>query len=212
MPAAESTGACGWGTILGFVAQQLVRLLREANEAYPGIEIWLDESRTNLDALARLREGFLDIALVGSPVLAPGLERIDIGSTRLGVAVPPTHRLADRSEIGVSELDGESIIVVPPAPGRTLRLEAEELMAQAGSVPGRIIEVPRGEAVRLALQAGIGIAFSMVNAGPITGARLIPLKESRPERISAVWRPAASSAALENVLALLTAWQDRPEG
>ncbi len=192
----------------GFVTEQLVRFLREVNDAYPQLEIELDESRTNLEATRRLQEGLLDVAFVGTPVLAPGLKRIGIGSTALGVAVSPTHRLADEEEITAKDLHGETIIMIPPAPGRTLRLQAEELMAESGSVPGRIIEVPHGEAVRLALAAGIGVAFAMVNAAPMMpGTRLIPLKESKPQAISAVWNPASSSAALENVLKLLRTWK-----
>jgi DNA-binding transcriptional LysR family regulator len=191
-----------------FVTEQLVRLLREVNDAYPRLEIDLDESRTNLDATRRLKDGLLDIALIGSPVLTASLKRIEIGSTVLGVALPPTHPLADAHEIEAKDLHGETLIMVQPAPGRTLRLQAEEMLAEAGSVPGRIIEVPHGEAVRLALAAGIGVAFSMVNAGKLVpSVRLVPLKESRPQAISAVWNPASSSPALENILAILRTWE-----
>jgi DNA-binding transcriptional LysR family regulator len=87
-------------------------VMRPLADRHPGLRVELDEMEAE-DALAPLRSGEIDIAVAEEYEQAPrarhlGVERIDLGTDRIVLALPKAHRLSqDRKPVRLSRLAGE---------------------------------------------------------------------------------------------------------
>jgi DNA-binding transcriptional LysR family regulator len=146
--------ALGASTIPG--AYFLPEVLGRFKERHPGVEVALRIADTH-QVLGMLRRGEVDLAVVGESREEDGLRRRPYRSDELVLVVSPGHRWARDGLAAVAEL-GEATWVLRE-PGSSTRENAEALLRRAGVVPRVAMEWASTEAIKKAVQAGLGVSI-----------------------------------------------------
>jgi LysR family transcriptional regulator, low CO2-responsive transcriptional regulator len=149
----------GASTIPGayFLPEVLVRL----QERHPGVEVMLRIADTH-QVLGMLRRGEVDLAVVGESQDEDGLRRQPYRSDALVLIVSPRHRWARDGLADLAEL-GEAAWVLREQ-GSSTRENAEALLRRAGVVPRVAMEWASTEAIKKAVQAGLGVSILSAHA------------------------------------------------
>jgi DNA-binding transcriptional LysR family regulator len=140
----------------------LPQLLGVFSQRYPGIRASLQIGEP--DTIHRgQKDGDLDMVLVSVPPpmgQAIGWTSIPFQEDEIVLIAPPGHPLAQRSEIGVDDLAGVSLILrQQQSPTRQLILTS---LAEAGFDPDRLrirFELGHTEGLKQAVMANLGVAF-----------------------------------------------------
>ena len=116
--------------------------------------------------------GTLSFALVEGTVADPALAVTPYQDDRLVLALPRTHRLASRRRINVADLESEPFIAREQGSGT--RAQFESAFRTAGVQPRVILELPTGEGIVQAVEAGIGVAVisSLVTRAAVVEGRI----------------------------------------
>ncbi len=125
------------------------------------------------EAMQRLIDGEVHLALASADEFLHDAESRQIIDDRVVLIVPLDHPWAERESIGVEELRQANFIVREEGSG-TRRI-AESALADAGISPSdlrTILTLGNSEAIALAVQEGIGVAF----ISQMVVARLVPDK------------------------------------
>lgn len=122
-------------------------------------QVRADVRIVNTAAVASLvREGAVGIGLVEGVVEDALVEREPFAKDHLVLIVPArAHRFSAVDEIDASELEGEPFVSREPGSG-TRKLGYEALRAR-GIEPHVTVELPSGEALVRAVEAGLGVAI-----------------------------------------------------
>ena len=130
-------------------------MLARFAENNPGVQVHVEVANTSAMA-QRIRVGDLSLALVEG-LLADESLSIDVfQSDMLVLVVPPRHSLANR-QIVARDLAREPFVWREQGSGR--RAIAEAALARAGVQPPVALELPSGEGVARAVEAGLGAAI-----------------------------------------------------
>jgi DNA-binding transcriptional LysR family regulator len=138
----------------------LPQAIRELGKAHPQLETRLREAEPH-EAVPLVERGDYDLAIVQDwfnvPLVIPdGLDKASIVDDQADIALPSRHRLADRTEIDLSELAGEAWI--SQSPGAICRDWLIHTL-RSQDVEPRIDHMADEYATQLALvAAGLGIA------------------------------------------------------
>lgn len=155
------------------------RAMAQVTSGHPGLAVLLEEASTPA-LLRRLRAGRLDVAVIGVGHGLPdydltGLRQTTVSRGDLLVAVPETHRFADRDGVTVPDLAHEQWITGEGAAGDP----------QFGAWPTlpdpHIAHTARSWSTRLGLvAAGLGITVIPDLAVPAlpTGIRAVPVTDT----------------------------------
>ncbi|HZS86544.1 MAG TPA: LysR family transcriptional regulator [Chloroflexota bacterium] len=154
------------GATLTIGAYVLPGLLTRFGATYPGVRVRVEVANTPAIA-ASVRSGRLGLALVEGPLEDPTLEIVPFQSERLKLVVPAGHRLARRTRVSAGDLAGEPFVWREPGSGT--RALAEEALAAAGVTPRVVLELPSGEGVARAVEAGMGLTI----LSPLVVARAV---------------------------------------
>ncbi|MFE6054852.1 LysR family transcriptional regulator [Kitasatospora sp. NPDC056446] len=187
----------------------LATTLAAFRQEHPGIDFSLAED-TTAGMLAALRDGRLDLAVIGLPVTASGREDDDGWTALAGLALhtvlevplvaacPERHPLAGHlpTALPVAELAGHSLVSTPRGTG--MRTALELALARAGASP--VIGVEAAAPPQLAELAAHGLGVAVLpDPGAVPGLRVRPLADPVPlVRIALAWpsaRPAAPPTA-----------------
>lgn len=148
---------------VGFVGSAtyalMPRLLPAFRKRYPHVELVLRES-TNLELLALVHSGELDIGLVRYPTGSASALRFEIVERDVFCAVlPANHSLAKHSKVTLAMLAGEPF--VDYASTRVPGLHAMVMLAfqQAGLTPRVSQEATQVQTVISLVQSGMGVAL-----------------------------------------------------
>lgn len=151
-----------------------------------------------------LLSGTADLAITSDDPGHPQLRWRRLLTEPLFLAVPAGHRLARRSRVRLTELAGETFILLRP--GFALRATTEALCASAGFTPRAGFEGEEVETLRGLVAAGLGVALLPLPGGePATPhLRLTDVRASRD--LGLMWPagrelPPASAAFRERALA-----------
>lgn len=135
----------------------LPEAVAQFKRAYPGIDVHMVAGNT-AEIISRLPE--LDLAVVEGEIshLAVGNSEVRAWQTDEVVAiVPPSHKLAERQSIELSELATESLIMREEGSGvRNLVINA--FVSQGLAVSG-YLELAGVEGIKQAVRAGLGVGF-----------------------------------------------------
>jgi len=147
---------------LGFTTIAFYGALPEAVRAfrarYPDIMIELTEM--NSPALERaLLTGGIDLGIVHPPIAAPELTIRTLPSQRLKLALPASHRLADRDILTVHDLDEEPLLIAPRAIGPSIYDRIIALFQNQGVSPRIVQEVTPMTTLTGLVAAGVGMGF-----------------------------------------------------
>ncbi|MFI7119123.1 LysR family transcriptional regulator [Amycolatopsis sp. NPDC049868] len=180
---------------------EVTALLRK-HQTDPGLIIDVNQRYPD-ELIAQLLGGQLDLGLGRALTLAHGLVGTTLIRQRLNVAVAAGHRLADREELGLSDLDGEEITVWGH-PGRSGYTDLlVNLCRDAGFEP-RVRRNPiQGTPPVTAVLDTEGVAFVTAPPGPAAGGAVLVL-ELRPTvhvPLQALWPQHGTSDARQAFLA-----------
>ncbi|GGA23611.1 LysR family transcriptional regulator [Paenibacillus physcomitrellae] len=161
-------------------------VLPEFKEAFPGIQIsLLEDTSLNLEKLTG--GGGTDLSLLSLPLQETSLAYEVIGEERILLAVPPGHRLAERTEadgVRIDELRDEPFVVLKK--GQGFRKLTVGLCQQAGFEPNVVFESNNIETVQSLVAAGMGITLVPRFIARAKRSELIPvyvpLAEPTPSR------------------------------
>ena len=88
-------------------------------------------SKYALDSIAGLQSGALDVAFVRGPLVAEGLESVELLREQLVIVMPSHHPLARRKRIPVKSLDDLPCITMPRSLSPALHDAAASLYREA---------------------------------------------------------------------------------
>jgi LysR family transcriptional regulator for metE and metH len=123
---------------------------------YPNIDVRL--SIGNRQDIGNALRGYeLDIAIMGRPPIDVDVDVHLIGDHPHVIIAPTAHRLAQKRNLALSELAGETFLTREPGSGT--RSLMEQLFGSAGLRPKIGMEMGSNETIKQAVIAGLGIAF-----------------------------------------------------
>ncbi|MFJ3219562.1 LysR family transcriptional regulator [Kitasatospora sp. NPDC086801] len=176
---------------------------------HPGIDLSLAEDGT-ARMLSALREGRLDLAVIGLPTTASGRDDDDGWRTLAGLALHTVleaplvaaftghHPLAGGPDgpLPVAALAGHALVSTPRGTG--LRTALEQALAAAGARPTVAVEAAAPPQLAELAAHGLGVAV-LPDPPPAAGLRIRPLTDPVPlVRIALAWptgRPTAPPTA-----------------
>lgn len=152
----------------------LPRHLVAFRRAYPGIEIQLGVGNT-AEVAAAIHSGAAELGFVEGTVSDPALSVTRVGRDLLVLVVAPDHAWADGARVDAAALAGAEWVLREPGSGTRSMFEAA--LQGFGIDPTRLrvaLELPSNEAVRAAVEAGMGAtALSASVAAPSLEAGLL---------------------------------------
>jgi DNA-binding transcriptional LysR family regulator len=157
----------------------LPRHLVTFRRAYPGIDIRLSVGNTSQVA-ASVRSGTAELGFIEGAVDDAVLDSRPVARDQLIVVVGPEHVWAERDQLTPEELTDSEWVLREPGSGT--RSEFEQALEGLGIAPSRlrvVLELPTNEAVRAAVEAGMGataisasVAASSIEAGLLSQVQL----------------------------------------
>ncbi|WGL50990.1 LysR family transcriptional regulator [Nocardioides sp. BP30] len=148
--------------------------------------------------LEALDSGAADAVIV-SPALpaTANVRTVHLYDEPLVLAVPPEHRLARRRRVRLQDIAAEPLLVMRTAFG--LRLQVDDLLAEAGITPTIAFEGEDVQTLRGLVAAGLGVAVLPAAVPHPTDVVEVPIGEAHAiRRIGLSWRTdrRAGAAAL----------------
>ncbi len=172
------------------------------------------------DLIERLARDELDLALVILPVPHHGVQTVPLAEEDLVVVVGPEHPLADRTRVGISDLEGVPLVI--PRPGYTIRTTLFAACRHAGFEPTIACDGGELSGVMALVARGLGAAMiPSIVATHQPGLRTIRIDRPRLVRTIGLARrtgavgPAAAGLFASELIDLLHAagWPGvRPSG
>ncbi len=181
----------------------LPNVASKLRKALPRLELMLYEYQTDT-MLEKLHSGEIDVGILALPVAMDGLDSQVLYKEPFTVAVPASHRLAQRSSIRVDDLHDETLLLLED--GHCLRDQALDICSSTDIHEKQDFRATSLETLRQMVAAGVGITLLPELAGRgaygnARGVAIRPFVKPVPSRtIGAVWRK--SSARREVILAL----------
>jgi DNA-binding transcriptional LysR family regulator len=191
-------------TIAGY---WLPRHLVAFRRAYPGIEIRLGIGNT-AQVAAAVHDGLAELGFVEGAVEDDRLTGSIVATDRLVLVVAPDHPWSARPGLSLAEAASGQWVLREPGSGTRSAFEAA--LAAAGIAAASlqvVLELPSNEAVRAAVEAGIGatVISASVAAPSLEAGLLRQVRLPVPDRPYQVLhhRDRAPSRAAEALLALI---------
>ena len=141
--------------------------------AHPHVQFVLQQSRDEL-ATDVLEDGRFDLEITTLRRSGPDVRWHPLLKEPLSLAVPRAHRLADRTEIDLSEVAEEPFVTFRPA--SLLRRTGIELCEKAGFTPTIAFEGDDVPTVRGFVAAGLGVAIIPTSRPDRADARDAPVR------------------------------------
>jgi DNA-binding transcriptional LysR family regulator len=131
-------------------------ILAEFTSAYPEIDIGLQEGSARR-MIEMLGNGSLDVAFALEGPPPDGIDRLELSSEELAVAMSPEDALTAESRLRLSALDGRRLIVFQP--GSSTRAVVDGALERAAVTPRIALEANDFALVRSLVAEGIGLAI-----------------------------------------------------
>lgn len=176
--------------VLGFLhllGRSLVPgLLRDFRARHPHARFSLIQG-SRLDIVDRLEAGAVDLALVAPAPSGETLASHVLAEQEILVSVPAGHRLANRLQVRVEDLEHE--VFVQLEHGYGLRQITDDVCARAGFSPRVAFEGQESDTVRGLVAAGLGVALlPKFEPGSPAGVVEVPLRPRITREIGLVWQ------------------------
>jgi LysR family transcriptional regulator, hydrogen peroxide-inducible genes activator len=182
--------------LLPLVARQLRKQL-------PKLKLMLYEYQTE-PLLQALRAGDIDLGILALPVHADGVESRKLFEEDFMVALPKGHRLAEKANIKLDDLTGNSLLLLED--GHCLRDQALEICSRGDIEEDQDYRATSLETLRQMVAAGMGVTLlpKLSTSGPFGNDKSVivrPFPKPAPTRIvGAVWRKSSKrNAAIKAV-------------
>jgi DNA-binding transcriptional LysR family regulator len=149
-------GQVGLAVLYTVGAQLLPEILGMFRKDHPTIRFQLSQNASSV-IINQLRKGEIDLGISFPRPEQPDIGWAPLRTEEIFLAVPPTHRLAVRDSIYLSEVAQEPFISLKREYG--LRQMTDRFCQQAGIAPGITFEGDELVMVRGLVAAGLGVAF-----------------------------------------------------
>lgn len=194
----------GYSGVLNYSTLPL--LTKEVQNRLPLVDLELVGQKLTQEALNMLRQGRLDIAMLGLPINDPDVETYMIHREPLCVVLPADHRLAGEEIIDLAELSGEGFVTTPQFAGSLFRDSTFQLCAEAGFVPRISQQVPDPFLALLLVSGGVGVAVTTRSLGELSPPNTvaIPMKQNSVKlRHGIGWMRGFDRVARDSVLEVM---------
>lgn len=122
----------------------------------PDVKLQITQA-SEKEKVQQLLNGEIDFCITFPPIEQTGIEGFSFPAEETLLAVPYSHRLANQSNINLSELANDPFICIKQ--GNPFRGMTDEFCRMAGFNPNIICEVDELSAIIHFLRTGIGVAF-----------------------------------------------------
>jgi DNA-binding transcriptional LysR family regulator len=175
------------GALLFGGALDIPAILASFTSTFPGVEIGLREG-TAQRMVEMLTNGSLDVAFALEVDPPDGIERLELSSEELAVAMSPGHELAGRGPLSLEALAGHRLIAFQQ--GSSTRRLVDAALERAGAEPTIALEANDFALVRSLVARGIGLAILPRSFLERPGAAIAFRTLSPPLRMQVVlwWR------------------------
>lgn len=200
----EVRGLLAIGQISSLTDIDVVAMLAAFQQAHPQVEFQLRVDKSE-DLIAQVQSRDLDVALVGlSP--SAGLDGVChqmLQEEDLVAVLAPSHRLARRKRLPLTELQDEALVDFPRGTGA--RRQTDDAFAAAGLPHTVRFEVNLMELIERFVRHGlaVGIVPALIAEG-FQGVVQIPLQPTPTRRVHLVWQRLPTPAARAFVEAVLS--------
>nr|WP_171954721.1 LysR substrate-binding domain-containing protein [Stenotrophomonas geniculata] len=200
----EVRGLLAIGQISSLTGIDVVAMLAAFQQVHPQVEFQLRVDKSE-DLIAQVQSRDLDVALVGlSP--SAGLDGVChqmLQEEDLVAVLAPSHRLARRKRLPLTELQDEALADFPRGTGA--RRQTDDAFAAAGLPHTVRFEVNLMELVERFVRHGlaVGIVPALIAEG-FEGVVRIPLQPTPTRRVHLVWQRLPTPAARVFVEAVLS--------
>ncbi|MBD1380643.1 LysR family transcriptional regulator [Metabacillus arenae] len=123
---------------------------------HPDVRLQITQA-SGEEKVQQLQNGEIDLCITFPPIEQKGIEGLSFLTEEILLAVPHTHRFANRSNIDLSEAAGDPFICIKK--GNPFREMTDEFCQLAGFTPNIICEVDEHSAIGHFIRLGIGVAF-----------------------------------------------------
>lgn len=145
------------GMVTACTVTPLFDALSGFHSEYPGVEISLTEGNS-YDLVSRVREGSLDLALVGIAAEAPeGLRSHVIVREGLAACVPPGDPMASAPSIRLADVCARRVVCLPAGTG--IRTVFDDACASAGLVADVALSASAPAAIADLAARGMGVGI-----------------------------------------------------
>ncbi len=203
--------------VIGFMSTatltHLPLVLRAFRKDYPDADIALVQmtSGEQLEEIAagRIDIGFISIRPVVQPLVVNGVDLVLEAAWQetLAAALPPTHHLAERAGLALSELAEETFIGFPRNPHTAYFDQVIKLCLGAGFAPRihqQVSQLPSALAL-IAANCGIGLMPISLSQAWNSMVAFVPLHERSQIAVNAIRRQDNHSPVLEAFMGSLRA-------
>jgi LysR family hydrogen peroxide-inducible transcriptional activator len=176
----------------------LPRVMQKIRKALPQLGLMLYEYQTE-PLLKRLRDGEIDVGIIALPTLQEGIESRALYEEAFTVALPNHHPLAAKNSIKVSDLKGQTLLLLED--GHCLRDQALEVCSRVDVKEAEDFRATSLETLRQMVVAGLGITLlpEMAVEAPFGSQRGLTIRQfakPTPSRtVGAVWRKSSTRLA-----------------
>jgi DNA-binding transcriptional LysR family regulator len=172
---------------------------------FPGVGV-VPETVSARQAVSDVSSGRLDVAVVGLPILAPGLRVTSLCEEQTVAAVPDRHRLSGRPDLQLDRLGETPLILLPRTDNPAFHDGVLGACRNAGAAP-TIIETTESSVdhVLLLVAAGMGVALLPASATRYgaPAVRFLPVTEPNlTTEMALLTRSDGSDAPVEGLLHL----------
>ena len=181
----------------------LAGLMPRLRRAFPRLTILLVEERTD-ELIRQLEAGIIDLAILAMPVDNERFASQRLFEEPFLLAVANNHPLADRKQVGVSDMQGQSVLLLED--GHCLRDQALEVCHLAGVGESAFFRATSLETLRHMVAASQSVTLMpKLATDPRDGAmRYIPFKHPQPSRtIGLYWRTTSARTPLFHAIGKL---------
>lgn len=123
---------------------------------HPDIKLQISQASNN-EKVKQLRNGDIDFCITFPPLEVEGIAGKSFLTEEILLAVPTTHRFADRKRIDLSQLFDDAFISIKE--GNPFREMTDDFCEKAGFTPKIVCEVDELSAISHFIRTGIGVAF-----------------------------------------------------
>jgi DNA-binding transcriptional LysR family regulator len=179
------------GYLIGTGADVLFRLVRHFEAAYPEITVEPREFDFS-DPTAGLADGTTEVALIRPPLDLPDHRMLILDSETWVTCLPRDHRLARRSEVSITELLDDPIVVAPGTAGRW-RDYWMAMDVRDGTPPTIAAVAATYEEETTTIARGLGISFTSESIARLynrQGIVYVPIVDRRHSYTALAWHPA----------------------
>ena len=187
----------------------LPRVMQKIRKSLPQLGLMLYEHQTEV-LLKRLRDGEIDFGILALPIAPEGLEARVLYDEDFTVALPTHHALASKATIKVSDLKGQTLLLLED--GHCLRDQALEVCSRIDIREAEDFRATSLETLRQMVVAGLGITLLPETAvespfGSQRGLTIRQFTKPAPTRtVGAIWRKSSTRIpAIEAVCAVVDA-------